>query len=177
MTPRTTVDGGTPVTPVILYVTTTSQDARPLLNACRLYAECRQWRVTAQATDRLITRATASHRPGWERVRRLIVAGRARGIVTYAAPMLTAPGTRYSDVVQWAEHRSCFLACAWQPAVGEPVRDTSTGRMGVRLPSSGPTIRIAPVGAGQQWTAPVAVLEPLDLDADCQGAEPAEHGG
>jgi hypothetical protein len=157
--------------PVVLYVATTADhDPVPLLEICRRYAQTSWWHVAAEVTDLADPLLPTTRRPGWRRIRELVVGGWAHGVLTYAGPMIASGRDAYTDMELWAEHRSCFLATAWVPGEGDMVRDTITERTGICMAHDErrTTVWLRPRHGGKEWTAPATALEPevLPVAAD-----------
>ncbi|MGI5339904.1 hypothetical protein ACQEVS_22165 [Streptomyces sp. CA-181903] len=142
-------------------------DLDPFLAACRDYASGRGWRVSAELTDEREATSRAP-RPGWRAAKRFVVTGLARGIVTYAPPMVVSRGTEsYSDVLDWVEGRAAFLATVWRPYEKAVVRDSVAERTGtvIAVDAVGGVAWLRATGGGRYWTTVPEALEPV-------GAEP-----
>lgn len=148
--------------PVAVYVTVPhDHDPIPLLQICRSHAHENGWRVAFEDVDTLPPDGIPRpRRPGWARTKRTIIEGWARGLLTYAPPMLGI-GDHYTDVEIWAQHRQCFLAAAWQPADRQLVLDTISRRTGILMARTGRAVMLRPERGGREWSTPATALAPL----------------
>ncbi|WP_171167215.1 hypothetical protein [Streptomyces sp. I05A-00742] len=148
---------------VVVYVSAPfGHSKEPLLAACRSHADVQGWRVSAELSDEPLA-DSRQPRPGWRQAKRFVVTGLARGILTYALPMVTTKGNEdYTDVLNWVEERASFLAAAWRPSQGAVVHDTVAERTGiiVALDPVGGVAWLRATTGGRYWTTAPEALHP-----------------
>lgn len=97
-------------TAVVLYACTEDPETARILAELRRYADARDWDVAREITDAAPLATPLDERQQWPTVRRLILEGRAEGVVAPTAHTRDDVPNERAELDTWLADRGAFLA-------------------------------------------------------------------